>query len=108
MGFMNALDGFLYALKTELNIVIHLSFATLVLSYLMYVRAEIHHFVLAYIAIFIVISFELMNTALERLCDLVEPEYSQDVKNIKDVSVSAVLLNAMFAVVMGYVIWITL
>ncbi len=108
MGFMNALEGLLYALRTERNIVIHLSIATLVLSYLMYVRAEIQNFVLAYIAIFLVISFELMNTALERLCDLVEPEYSQDVKNIKDISASAVLLNAIFAVVMGYIIWITL
>ena len=106
--FKNALRGLCHALVTERNMSIHLVIASCVLVYLMFVRAEIYHFVLAYTAIFLVISSELMNTALERLCDFVEPEHNQEIKIIKDLSASAVLLNAIFAVVLGYVIWITI
>lgn len=103
--FRDALNGFYYSFKNERNIQIHVLFSIFVLSFLVITGAGAFQMVLAYLAIFSVISTELMNTALERLCDFVEPEFNQEIKIIKDISASSVLLNVIFALVMGYVIW---
>ena len=41
------------------------------------------------------VSMELMNTAFEYLCDLVQPQYSDKVKAIKDIAAGAVLFAAL-------------
>ena len=44
---------------------------------------------------------ELVNTAFEVLVDLVSPEYHPLAKQVKDLAAAAVLILAMFAVVIG-------
>ena len=46
---------------------------------------------------------ESVNSAVERLCDLVMPQYSRQVKEIKDLAAGAVLISAVMAVLL----WIT-
>ena len=46
---------------------------------------------------------EIFNTALERLCDTVTKEYSANIKFIKDISAGAVLLAAISAVAIAFV-----
>lgn len=48
---------------------------------------------------------EAMNTAFERLCDVVSPKFSEGVRDAKDVAAGAVLLCAMCAVIMGALIF---
>jgi diacylglycerol kinase len=43
----------------------------------------------------IVLSLELLNSAIETLCDLVHPEYSLQVKHIKDISAGSVLVISL-------------
>ena len=46
---------------------------------------------------------ESVNSAVERLCDHVMPQYSRQVKEIKDLAAGAVLISAVMAVLL----WIT-
>lgn len=48
---------------------------------------------------------ETMNTAFEHLCDVVSPEHHDSVKLAKDVAAAAVLICAIAAVVMGWLIF---
>lgn len=48
-----------------------------------------------------VISAELFNTAIERLCDKVSPEKDEHIKHCKDCAAGAVLVCAIFAAVIG-------
>lgn len=58
------------------------------------------------IAIFLVWITEILNTAIEKLADIVSPGYSIAVKQVKDMTAAAVLLSAAFAVVTGLIIFL--
>ena len=49
---------------------------------------------------------ELLNTSIEKLCDLVSPGFNPKVKFIKDVAAAAVLVSAVMAVVAALIIFI--
>jgi len=49
-------------------------------------------------------SLELTNTAIERLADKVSPQYDQQIGMVKDIMAGAVLIAAVFAIVIGVII----
>ena len=53
-----------------------------------------------------VIAMELINTAIERLCDFVQPEKDNRIRKIKDISAGAVLWASLMAGVAGLLIFI--
>jgi diacylglycerol kinase len=53
-----------------------------------------------------VLVLELVNTALERAMDVVQPDIHPTVKIVKDVMASAVLLGAVFSVLIGVLIFL--
>ena len=58
------------------------------------------------VAIVLVFAAELFNTAIEKLCDVVHPDYSEKIKAIKDLAAGAVLVCAVGAVVIGLFVFI--
>lgn len=53
-----------------------------------------------------VFSLEMINTALENLCNLIQPEYHPAIKVIKDISAGAVLLSAVASLIIGIIIFL--
>jgi undecaprenol kinase/diacylglycerol kinase (ATP) len=53
-----------------------------------------------------VISFELINTAIEELCNMIHPEQHPLIKKIKDISAGAVLLAATGSVIASLIIFL--
>ena len=53
-----------------------------------------------------VLSLELLNTAIEAVCDLVSPEYDPLVKTAKDAAAAAVLLAALISVIVGLLLFL--
>ena len=53
----------------------------------------------------LVISLEAMNSALEKLCDLYSKEENSQIKVIKDIAAGAVLITAVFALIIGVIIF---
>jgi undecaprenol kinase len=51
-------------------------------------------------------ALELLNTAIERLVDLVTMEYHPLAKQAKDIAAGAVFLYAIFSVIVGFIIFI--
>ena len=58
------------------------------------------------ICICAVLSAEMMNSAVEHLCNLVQNDYHPLVKKIKDVSAGAVLVASLISIVIGLIIFI--
>jgi len=54
----------------------------------------------------IVLCFEIINSAIEKLCDLVMPEHHAVIKKVKDMSASAVLLAAIISFIIGCIIFL--
>ena len=58
------------------------------------------------IAIVIVLSAELFNTAIETVVDMISPEKNEKAKLVKDIAAASVLVLAMGAVIVGAIIFI--
>ncbi|MDB5191827.1 MAG: diacylglycerol kinase [Segetibacter sp.] len=69
-------------------------------------KISLHEWMWMCACIVTVLSFEMMNTAIEKICNMVQPEYHPAVKAIKDIAAAAVLLAAMASVVIGALIFL--
>lgn len=99
-----AIEGILYAAKSQLHLRYHLYAAVLVLllSFVLGIpRVEI---LIVSVVVILVLLAEMINTAIEFLVDMVSPEYSEKARTAKDVSAGAVLVTAVGAMVIGYII----
>ena len=54
----------------------------------------------------VVLSLEIINSAIEKLCDLVCPEFNLTIKKVKDMSASAVLFSAIISFIIGCFIFL--
>jgi len=105
-SFNHAINGFLHSFKMERNMKIHVTLAVAVA--IAAVLAQVTRFEM--IALAIVVGFvffaELLNTAIEAAVDiLVGGKYSELAKTAKDVSAGAVLVAAMCAVIVGFLVF---
>ncbi|WP_448702350.1 diacylglycerol kinase family protein [Mucilaginibacter sp. AW1-3] len=105
-SFKYAAQGFSYASKTQLNFRIHLviAFFALLLSWYLHLSANEWLWVISTIAV--VLTAELLNTAIEILTDLISPDWNEKAGHIKDVSAAAVTITAIFAVIVGCIIFL--
>jgi diacylglycerol kinase (ATP) len=53
-----------------------------------------------------VFAVEALNTAIERLADVVSPGYSDAIRSVKDISAGGVLCVAIMAVIVGIIIFL--
>ena len=52
----------------------------------------------------LVLSLEMINSAIEKICDLIQPNQHPQIKIIKDVAAGAVLLASIGAAIIGAII----
>lgn len=57
------------------------------------------------LAIGIVLGMEGLNTAIEKICDFINPEFHERIGFIKDISAGAVVFTALAALVVGGIIY---
>lgn len=106
ISFQNALNGIWIALSTQINIRIHFVVASLVLVFSVYLHLSISEILVLVLSISMVMLAEMVNTGIEFLSDAVTLEQNENIKRAKDVSAGAVLLSAIFAALIGIMIFI--
>lgn len=103
IGSLNcAIEGILWAVKTQRHMLFHLVAAILVLVGALVLRLTLQEFALLALAITLVLFAELVNTAIEVTVDLVTPDFHPLAQRAKDVAAGAVLLASVGGVVLGY------
>ncbi len=103
-SFGYAFKGIATAIKTQLNVRVHLcfTFTTTVLGFVLGLSGTEWFCIMLCIAL--VLSAELMNSAIETLTDLVSPEYNVKAGQVKDIAAGAVMILAIFALGTGLII----
>jgi diacylglycerol kinase (ATP) len=101
-AFHYAFEGIIYATRTQLNMRIHLIAAALVLAATLYLRLQRPYVIGIVIIIAVVIGFELVNTAIEAVVDLMTDLHHPLAKVAKDASAGAVLVAAFAAIIVAY------
>jgi len=104
--FKYALHGIAHVFKNEQNFKIHFLTAIFVIAASIFFKIDQTEWLIIIIAITSVITLELLNSAVEYVCNFVSPEYHEKIKIIKDASAGAVLITAIGALIMGLVIFL--
>ncbi|MDN4074801.1 diacylglycerol kinase family protein [Fictibacillus terranigra] len=104
-SFGYAWEGIKAAVSGEQNIKIHLGVGCFVLlaAYALHFSAE--RFAILLLVIGAVICLEIMNTALERVVDLVTDDFHPLAKQAKDMAAGAVLVFSVIAVIIGLLLF---
>jgi undecaprenol kinase len=100
-SFRYAAQGIASAFKSELNMKVHTALAVVTLIAAALFRIPPSSWILLLLAITLVLTTELLNTAIEAVVDLVSPGVHPLAKRAKDIAAGAVLLTAVFAVITG-------
>lgn len=100
-SFGYALSGLAQILKTEHNAWIHLCAAVLVVTVGAVLKISLNDWTWLVIAIGWVWTAELINTAIERVCDALSPDFNPMIGAAKDITAGAVLVSAIGAVLIG-------
>jgi diacylglycerol kinase (ATP) len=104
-SFTYAIAGLRHVLKTQHNMWIHLAIAIAVVlaGFILHVKATDWCWLI--IAITLVLFSEIVNSAFEYLCDVVQPEHHASVQNAKDIAAAAVLVTATGAAIIGALVF---
>ena len=102
-----ALTGILTAFKEEKNMRSHVLSAVAAIIAGLIFRISATEWLFLLLSIFLVIAFEIMNSAVENVVDLASDyHFSMRAKNAKDMAAGAVLVVSGFAVITGLIIFL--
>lgn len=97
-----ALQGLSFMLKTQHNAWQHLAATVGVILAASFLQVRLEDWRWLIVAMVMVWVAEAFNTAVEYVCNVVSPGYSELVKHAKDIAAGAVLVCAFGAAVIGF------
>lgn len=100
-----AIEGVIYAFKTQRHIKVHYILAAAALFLSLLLRLPMVEFVLFALSIIVLLFAEMLNTAIEEAVNLVEDKHHILAKNAKDVAAGAVLISSFGVLIMLYMIF---
>jgi len=104
-SFFNAFRGVFLMVKRERNFQIELFAFSINLFLIFYLKLSSLDTALILLVSLGVLSAEVFNTAIEKMCDMIQPEFDKRIGFIKDISAGAVLLMTIASVVVGIVVY---
>ena len=103
-GLKHAINGLVELIKNERNARFHLVSTAVVIYVGWKVGFEASEWLWISLAVAGVWVAELLNTSLERITDLVSPEQNELAKKAKDYAAGAVLMMALWAIIVFLII----
>ncbi|HLF69070.1 MAG TPA: diacylglycerol kinase [Gaiellaceae bacterium] len=104
-SFNHAAEGIVHALRTQRNLWIHFAIAVAVLVAAVGFGVSRIELAVLVVAITFVLVAELVNTAVEAAVDVSSTSFDPMAKLAKDIAAGAVLLAALSAVAVGYLVF---
>jgi diacylglycerol kinase (ATP) len=105
-GFIFAGKGIRTAFISERNLKIQTCFVVLVILSGWVLHISIIEWLICFLCFGLVIGAELMNTSVEKLVDLVSPQFHPLAEKVKDIAAGAVLFNSVIAAIIGLIIFV--
>ncbi len=99
-----AIEGILHGARTQRHLRYHFYSAAFVLLLSFVLGISRSEFIIVSLAVILVLSAEMLNSAIEAVVDLISPEFSEKARIAKDIAAGAVLITAFGAAMLGYMI----
>ena len=103
-SFKYAFSGLRYVIISQRNAWIHAAITLLVVILAVLLKLNLQEWGILLLAIGLVWTAEIFNTALEALVDLVSPQPHPLAKIVKDTSAAAVLVSAIISILIGLLV----
>jgi diacylglycerol kinase (ATP) len=104
-SFNYAIEGVIHVLRTQRNMRIHFAIAVAVLVVAVAVGVSRIELILLLLSITFVLVSEMINTAIEGTIDAATTSFDPMAKLAKDIAAGAVLISAVNAVAVGYLVF---
>lgn len=105
-SFGHAFRGIRMVFGSEINMMIHLAVATLVIAFGILLQISLIEWLICILCFGLVISAEMFNTSIETFIDMVSPEHHPLAGKAKDIAAGAVLVSAIAAATIGLIIFV--
>ena len=105
-SFRYAFKGLWILVRTEHSIIVQLGVAILITFAGFWLNISSIEWIAQILAIGLVLVSESLNTAIEKMCDFVHPEFSDRIGRIKDIAAGGVIFAAITAIAIGFVIYL--
>ena len=105
-SFKCAIQGIIQAVKTERNVKIHITIMILVIIAGIVLKINTQEWIICIVLLSLVITLELVNSAIEATVAIAMPEINEKAKVAKDVAAGAVLVSAIASAIIGLIIFI--
>jgi len=104
-SFNSAIEGFIYVLKAERNMRIHFLMGLFFIMLGIYLNFTALEIIALTGTIALVMISEMLNTVVELTVDIIQDKFHPVARAIKDISAGAVLISAINAVIVGYILF---
>jgi diacylglycerol kinase len=105
-SFTYAFRGLFKIFREEQNLQVQSIVAILIIILGFVLRIKLLEWCAVLISIALVILMETINSAVERLSDVLKPRIHTYIKEIKDIMAAAVMISAILAIVVGLIVFI--
>ncbi len=105
-SFLYAIRGLIKTFKEEQNFKIQTIAGIIVVCLGFYFEINKLEWIILILVMGIVLIMEILNSAIERVADVLKPRIDTYVKEIKDIMAAAVMLSAIISVIIGLLIFI--
>ncbi len=103
---MHAVRGLLYCFQCEKNLQVQFALAVIAFFAGIFFGLTPQEWLAILLCSAIVLGMEIMNTAIERLCDVVTNSIHPAIKQVKDIAAGGVLLVSVISLATGCIIFI--
>ncbi len=93
----------MYCIRNERNMRFHTVAAFYVILFSSFFNLSRGSFLILMLTISAVMTAEMVNTAIERISDIIASDYNLLARIVKDLAAGAVMLSAIFSVVIGII-----
>ena len=105
-SFAFAINGLKSCFTSETNFKVHIIVALVVILLGFVLHISYTEWLIVIASIAFVITMEILNTAIEKLCDVVQESFHPGIKKVKDIAAGAVLVSACSSIIVGAIIFL--
>lgn len=104
-SLLYSIKGVFWMLKSERNFQLEVLALIVNLFLIVYFKLNSTDAALIILVCFLVLITEALNTAVEKICDFVEPNFNKKIGLIKDIAAGAVILATFLSIIVGILVY---
>ena len=105
-SFAFAFNGLKICFSNETNFKVHILLVVIAMLFGIGFTISGTEWLAIFFCIALVLSMEMVNTAIEKLCDMVQVDFHPAIKKIKDIAAGAALVTATCSVLVAAIIFV--